>query len=72
MDAVEIQRVAELRHAIAEMQAELPPQIRVSGPELRSWQNEAVQIYLECRRAARAGVQSPYAQGRLRAWERTA
>ena len=65
-------RANEIRLAIAEMQLELPPNVRVSGAALREWQDEAARIYLECRHAAQEGTPSPYTQGRLRAWERTA
>lgn len=60
MDTVEARRCVELRIAIAAMQAELPPQVRVSGAELRTWQREAEEIYRVCYRAASRQHRSPY------------
>ena len=54
-------RANEIRLVIEQMQVELPPNVRVSGAELRQWQDEAVNIYLICRRAAERGLVSPYA-----------
>lgn len=65
-------RAAEIRATIAAMQCEISRDERCTGRALRQWQDEAAQIYLECRLAAQEGIPSPYTQGRLRAWERTA